>query len=38
MQWIERVLGDKKIRDDMARWRRDWRGLVAAGKDGDALL
>jgi hypothetical protein len=38
MSWIESTLADKKLRANMARWRQDWRGLVAAGKDGAALL
>jgi hypothetical protein len=36
--WIGRVLGDDKLRAQMAGWRTEWRALVAAGKDGDALL
>ncbi|KAF9056052.1 rab-GTPase-TBC domain-containing protein [Panaeolus papilionaceus] len=38
MSWIEMTLGDKKLRANMQRWRRDWKALVAAGKDGSALL
>jgi USP6 N-terminal-like protein len=38
LHWIERTLGDKKIRSSMATWREDWQSLVAAGKEGDALL
>ncbi|KAF9486528.1 RabGAP/TBC [Pholiota conissans] len=38
MVWIETMLGDKKLRANMAQWRQDWRALVAAGKDGAALL
>ncbi|KAI0828844.1 RabGAP/TBC [Trametes gibbosa] len=36
--WIEKVLGDKKLRADMARWRQDWARLVASGEQGSALL
>jgi hypothetical protein len=36
--WIERALGDKKLRASMAQWRQDWRALVAAGKEGTVLL
>jgi hypothetical protein len=38
MFWISDMLGNKKVRQNMARWRRDWQALVAAGKEGDALL
>ncbi|KAF8634929.1 hypothetical protein AX15_000668 [Amanita polypyramis BW_CC] len=38
MSWIEKTLGDKKLRADMRRWREEWRVLVKAGKDGQALL
>ncbi|KAF7337566.1 Rab-GAP TBC domain-containing protein [Mycena sanguinolenta] len=36
--WIEKTLGDKKLRSSMSRWRADWRQLVATGKDATALL
>ncbi|KAJ7610869.1 rab-GTPase-TBC domain-containing protein [Roridomyces roridus] len=36
--WIEKTLGDKTLRANMTRWRADWKELVAAGKDGTALL
>ncbi|TFK42048.1 rab-GTPase-TBC domain-containing protein [Crucibulum laeve] len=36
--WIEKTLGDKKLRASMRKWRADWKELVAAGKDGAALL
>ncbi|KAJ6520197.1 rab-GTPase-TBC domain-containing protein [Mycena sanguinolenta] len=36
--WIEKTLGDKKLRSSMSRWRADWRELVATGKDATALL
>ncbi|GLB43592.1 putative protein with domain in Tre-2, BUB2p, and Cdc16p [Lyophyllum shimeji] len=38
LAWIGRMLGDKKLRTSMLRWKEDWRGLVASGKDGTALL
>ncbi|KAF8079178.1 rab-GTPase-TBC domain-containing protein [Lyophyllum atratum] len=38
LSWIGRMLGDKKLRMSMLRWKEDWRGLVASGKDGAALL
>ncbi|KAJ7269357.1 rab-GTPase-TBC domain-containing protein [Mycena haematopus] len=36
--WIEKTLGDKKLRSSMSRWRADWQELVATGKDSTALL
>ncbi|KAI0673794.1 RabGAP/TBC [Trametes maxima] len=36
--WIEKVLGDKKLRADMVRWRQDWGKLVASGEHTSALL
>ncbi|KAF8641018.1 hypothetical protein AX17_000663 [Amanita inopinata Kibby_2008] len=38
LSWIEKALGDKKLRANMRQWREDWKSLVAAGKDGTALL
>ncbi|KAI0323066.1 rab-GTPase-TBC domain-containing protein [Amylostereum chailletii] len=38
MSWISGVLEDKKLRADMKSWREEWKALVAAGKEGDALL
>lgn len=38
LQWIEKALGDKKLRADMVRWRQDWARLVASGENGTALL
>ncbi|KAG1904536.1 rab-GTPase-TBC domain-containing protein [Suillus fuscotomentosus] len=38
LSWIERMLGDKKLRLQMAQWRQDWVELVASGKDSEALL
>ncbi|KAJ7492257.1 rab-GTPase-TBC domain-containing protein [Mycena latifolia] len=36
--WIEKTLGDKKLRSNISRWRADWKELVAAGKEATALL
>ncbi|PFH48403.1 hypothetical protein AMATHDRAFT_149962 [Amanita thiersii Skay4041] len=36
--WIEKTLGDKKLRANMRQWREDWKNLVATGKDTTALL
>jgi len=36
--WIEKTLGDKKLRASMAQWRSDWKALVASGQDATALL
>ncbi|KAF8215787.1 rab-GTPase-TBC domain-containing protein [Mycena galopus ATCC 62051] len=36
--WIEKTLGDMKLRASMSRWRADWKQLVATGKDSTALL
>ncbi|KAF9072722.1 rab-GTPase-TBC domain-containing protein [Rhodocollybia butyracea] len=38
LSWVEKTLSDKKLRSNMAQWRRDWQALVAAGKEGDVLL
>ncbi|KAL0951858.1 hypothetical protein HGRIS_008518 [Hohenbuehelia grisea] len=38
LTWIEKALGDKKMRANMRRWRHDWGELVKAGKEGSALL
>lgn len=38
MNWIERMLGDAKVRRNMTAWRREWKELVRTGKDGQALL
>ncbi len=38
LSWVEKTLNDKKLRASMVQWRQDWRALVAAGKEGDALL
>ncbi|KAJ8587051.1 hypothetical protein M405DRAFT_843450 [Rhizopogon salebrosus TDB-379] len=37
LSWIEQMLGDKKLRSQIAQWRQDWVQLVASGRDGDAL-
>jgi USP6 N-terminal-like protein len=36
--WISSMLDDKKMRANIIRWKQDWRTLVAAGKEGAALL
>ncbi|KAJ7024400.1 rab-GTPase-TBC domain-containing protein [Mycena alexandri] len=36
--WIEKTLGDNKLRASMAQWRSDWKALVASGQDATALL
>lgn len=36
--WIEKTLGDQKLRANMSRWRADWKELVSAGKEATALL
>ncbi|KAI0050621.1 RabGAP/TBC [Auriscalpium vulgare] len=38
LNWIAKVLENKKLRADMVSWRSEWKGLVASGKDGQALL
>lgn len=38
MRWMERLLADRRLRDEMAQWRADWNRLVAEGKSGSALL
>ncbi|KAG9313937.1 RabGAP/TBC [Chiua virens] len=38
LSWLEQFLSDKKLRAQMHAWRQDWRQLVAAGKEGSALL
>lgn len=38
LAWIEHMLGDKKIRAQITDWRKQWRELVASGRDRDALL
>jgi USP6 N-terminal-like protein len=38
LAWIEKVLSDTQLRSSMQSWRTEWRALVAAGKEGDALL
>lgn len=38
LSWIEKMLGDKKLRTSMTQWREEWRNLVATGKEGEALL
>ncbi|KAG8794254.1 hypothetical protein FRC12_025167 [Ceratobasidium sp. 428] len=38
MRWMERVLTDRKVRDEMDGWRAEWGRLVREDKDGSALL
>ncbi|KAF5392615.1 hypothetical protein D9757_002212 [Collybiopsis confluens] len=38
LSWVEKTLNDRKLRSRIAQWRLDWKALVDAGKDGDALL
>ena len=38
LTWIEKTLGDKKLRAMMKRWRLEWRELVITGKSTEALL
>jgi hypothetical protein len=38
LSWIEKSLGDKKLRSSMRQWRKDWKALVASGQEGSALL
>ncbi|TFK56884.1 RabGAP/TBC [Heliocybe sulcata] len=38
LSWISKVLDDRKLRTNMAQWRKDWKQLVATGQDGKALL
>jgi len=38
LHWMERLLGDRRVREEMGGWRADWGLLVAEGKSGSALL
>ena len=38
LNWISKVTENKKMRSKMQSWRAEWRGLVASGRDGEALL
>jgi len=38
MNWIAKVAENKKIRSKMQSWREEWKGLVASGRDSEALL
>jgi hypothetical protein len=38
LSWIEKMLGDKKLRTSIIHWRKEWRNLVATGKEGEVLL
>jgi hypothetical protein len=37
LSWIEQMLGDQKLRSQIAQWRQDWVQFVVSGWDGDAL-
>jgi hypothetical protein len=38
LNWIGKVAENKKMRSKMQSWRAAWKGLVASGREGDALL
>jgi hypothetical protein len=38
LEWIHRLLGDRKLRDEMRQWRLDWKDLVRNGQSARALL
>lgn len=38
LAWIQRALGNKKLRARMTAWRSDWGDLVARGQTASALL
>ena len=38
LSWLEKMLGDAKLRNNMKTWRMQWQELVRTGKEGDALL
>jgi hypothetical protein len=38
LNWIAKVAENKKMRSKMQSWRAEWKGLVASGRDGEALL
>lgn len=38
LNWISKVAENKKMRSKMQSWRAEWKGLVASGRDGEALL
>ncbi|KAF8738040.1 RabGAP TBC, partial [Rhizoctonia solani] len=37
-KWMDRLLTDVKLREEMDSWRAEWGRLVAEGKSGKALL
>jgi hypothetical protein len=37
-KWMDRLLTDGKLREEMDSWRAEWARLVAEGKSGKALL
>ena len=38
LEWIDKVMSDKKTRANIKQWRTDWGRLVATGQDDKALL
>jgi len=36
--WIQKMLENKRLREEMKQWRVEWGQLVATGQDGKALL
>ncbi|KAK7056212.1 hypothetical protein VNI00_002764 [Paramarasmius palmivorus] len=38
MSWVEKCMGDKKLRANMSRWRLEWEQIVKDGKEATALL
>ncbi|TFK26758.1 RabGAP/TBC [Coprinopsis marcescibilis] len=38
LNWIEKMLGDRKLRASIRTWRLEWRQLVQSGQDATALL
>ena len=38
LEWVDKVMDDKKTRASMRQWRADWRQLVVTGQDDKALL
>ncbi|ESK97713.1 gtpase activating protein [Moniliophthora roreri MCA 2997] len=38
LSWVEKAMGDKKLRANMSRWRTEWGQLVKDGKEGTVLL
>jgi hypothetical protein len=38
LRWMERLLTDRRLRDEMDGWRAEWGRLVAQGQSAKALL